>query len=81
MCQYKTYRQKSFPDLAELAERVLSLLHLNAGPERIFSSVSDVKTKKAESLEERMIERNKKERKNIEAVFVTKSRLRTNSYF
>lgn len=59
----KSYRRKSFPDLAELAERV----HSNADSERIFSWISDVKTKK----------RNRLKKKSIEAVLVTKSQLRT----
>ena len=63
----KSYRRKSFPDLAELAERVISLSHSNADSERIFSWISDVKTKK----------RNRLKKKSIEAVLVTKSQLRT----
>ena len=59
----KSYRRKSFPDLAELAERV----HSNADSERSFSWISDVKTKK----------RNRLKKKSIEAVLVTKSQLRT----
>ena len=53
----KSYRRKSFPDLAELAERV----HSNADSERNFSWISDVKTKK----------RNRLKKKSIEAVLVT----------
>ena len=59
--------ERVFLDLAELAERVLSLPHSNADSERIFSWISDVKTKKW----------NRLKKESIEAVLVTKSRLRT----
>ena len=60
--------ERVFPDLAELAERVLSLPHSNADSERIFSWISDVKTKKSG------IGRRKKV---LKPCWFTKSRLRT----
>ena len=56
-----------FSDIAELAKRVLSLLHWNTDLERIFTWKSDVKTKK----------QNRLKKVRTEAVLVIKSHLRT----
>ena len=56
-----------FIDIADLAKRALSLLHLNTDSERIFSWISDVKIEK----------RNRLKKERIEAFLVLKSQLRT----